>query len=262
MTTRPHFDDLNRRYAETDWVSEYQRLWAIFNHWFVAHIGSPQDRHCIESLKSDANTSRWVARIIEDSRIQRPQRVTEGFAGAHPRFVANNVISCLFRDTMKSPVIEPRINYPWRAGTESRVRPTNSLALDDDTFIKAYRSHAEFLYQNMTFNLTFLQTLELIGVYSTGCCFYRDTPSTSEAVQYGTQLINKFRSINELSTLVSLAESQNITSIAEDTIEMLYNVRNTAIHGDLDFLIKEDNLAAKSASEALDSLIQDIRDNW
>jgi len=262
MITRPHFDDLNRRYAETDWVSEYQRLWAIFNNWFVAHIGISQDRQCIEQLKIDPNTSRWVARIIEDFRIKRPQRITEGFAGAHPRFVANNVISCLFRDTSKSPIIEPRINYPWRTGTELRVKLTNSIALDDETFIKAYRSHAEFLDHNMTFDLTLLQTLELVGVFSTGCCFYRDTPSTSEPKHYGDQLINKFRSINELSTLVSLADSQNITSITEDTIEMLYNVRNTAIHGDLDFLVKEDNLAAKSASEALDSLIQDIRDNW
>ena len=55
--TRPHFDDLNRRYAETDWVSEYQRLWAIFNHWFVAHIGNSQDRHCIEALKAFPETT-------------------------------------------------------------------------------------------------------------------------------------------------------------------------------------------------------------
>jgi hypothetical protein len=38
MTSRPHFDDLNRRYSETDWVSEFQRLWAIFNHWLFCML--------------------------------------------------------------------------------------------------------------------------------------------------------------------------------------------------------------------------------
>jgi len=262
MTTRPHFEDLNRRYAETDWVSEYQRLWAIFNHWFAAHVGSSQDRPCIENIKSDQETTIWVNRIIEESKIKRPQRIADGLDGSHPRFAANNVLSRLFRDTINSPVIEPRINYPWRAGTERRVKKTNAIALDEDMFIKAYRSHGEMLQENMTFDLTFHQTLELVGVHATGCCFYRDTPSTLEPVYCANQMVNKFRSIPELNVLVSLVDSQEITTIAQDTIEMLYNIRNTAIHGSLDFLIRADNLAAKSACEALGSLIQDIRDNW
>lgn len=262
MTTRLNFDDLNRRYVETDWVSEYQRLWAIFNHWFVAHIGNSQDRHCIENIKSLPETTRWVNRIIEVSKIKRPQRTSDGLDGSHPRFSANNVISRLFRDTINSPVIEPRINYPWRAGTESRVKKSNAIALNEDMFIKAYRAHGIMLYENMTFNLTFHQTLELVGVHATGCCFYRDTPSTLESEYCANKMVDKFRDIPELNVLMSLVESQEITTISNDVIETLYNIRNTAIHGSLDFLIKADNLAAKSACESLDSLIQDIRDNW
>lgn len=262
MTTRPHFDDLNRRYAETDWVSEYQRLWAIFNHWFIAHIGSPQDRHCIQALKALPETTRWVERIVEESRIKRPQRVSDGFDGSHPRFAANNVISHLFRETMNSPVIEPRINYPWRRGREPRIRASNAIALDEHSFILGYRAHGEILKENMTFELTFHQTLELVGVHATGCCFYRNTPSTLQSQYCAIQMIDKFRAIPALNNMVSLYESTNITTLTEDTIEMLYNVRNTAIHGSLDFLEETDNSAAKAASEALDSLIQDIRDNW
>lgn len=262
MTTRPHFDDLNRRYAETDWVSEYQRLWAIFNHWLVAHIGNTQDRHCIENLKTLPETTNWIYRIIEESKIKRAQRITDGLDGSHPRFSANNVLSRLFRDTMSSPFIEPRINYPWRSGTESRVKKSNAIALSEDMFIKAYRAHGVMLQENMTFDLTFHQTLELVGIYATGCCFYRDTPSTLGAEYCANQMVDKFRTIPELNILVSLVDSQDTTSISQDVIEMLYNVRNTAIHGSLDFLIREDNLAAKSACESLDSLIQDIRDNW
>lgn len=262
MTTRPHFDDLNRRYAETDWVSEYQRLWAIFNHWFVSQTGNSNDRNCIEAIKSYTETSRWAERIIDESKIKRPPRVSDGLDGSHPRFAANNVISNLIRETKRSAVIEPRINYPWRAGSEVRVRISNAIALDEGSFIKAYRAHGTMLEENMSFELTFHQTLELVGIYATGCCFYRDTPSTTESEYYGIQMIDKCRSITELQELVSLCDSTDVTRIHQDTIEYLYNVRNTAMHGELDFLIEVDNSAAKAACEALDSLIRDIRDNW
>ena len=262
MTSRSHFDDLNRRYVETDWVSEYQRLWAIFNHWFITHIGNTQDRHCIEAQKALPEMTSWTARVIEESRVKRPQRTSDGLDGSHPRFAANNVISALFRDAINSPVIQPRINYPWQSGAEPRVRIINALAIGEDMFIKAYRAHGVMLQENMTFNLTFHQTLELVGVYATGCCFYRHTPSTLESNYCAKQMVDKFRLIPELNLLVALADSTDVTNLTQDTIEMLYNVRNTAMHGSLDFLVKKDNLAAKSACEALDSLIQDIRDNW
>jgi len=262
MSTRPHFDDLNRRYSETDWVSEYQRLWAIFNHWLVVHVGNSQDRHCIETLKQLPETKVWIDRIIEESSFKRTHRNTEGLANSLPRFTADNVISRLFRDTINSPVIEPRITYPWRPGTESRVRETNSIAIDEEAFMLGYKAHGILLYENMVYDLTFHQTLELGGIHTTGCCFYLATPSTQDAKIYFEHLIDKFRSIPELSKVVSLFDSTQTTTIVEDTIEMLYNVRNTAMHGSLDFLITEDNSAARSASEALDSLIQDIRDNW
>ena len=75
-------------------------------------------------------------------------------------------------------------------------------------------------------------------------------------------MIDKCRSITELHELVSLYDSSDVTTIHHDTIELLYSVKNTAIHGDLDFLIESDNSSARAACEALDSLLQDIRDNW
>jgi len=40
MPKPAHYLDLARRYREVDWVSEFQRLWAIFNHWLIAHIST------------------------------------------------------------------------------------------------------------------------------------------------------------------------------------------------------------------------------
>lgn len=112
MPNRPHFNDLNRRYREADWVSEFQRLWAIFNHWYKTHVGNDQDRACIEAIKTAPELVQWVDDIVSTSAGTRPDRLVDGYAGSFPRFASNNVLSHMFRAAGESPVIEPRINFP------------------------------------------------------------------------------------------------------------------------------------------------------
>jgi hypothetical protein len=262
MTSRPHFDDLNRRYSETDWVSEFQRLWAIFNHWLVLHVEKTQDRECIESLKTREEISTWITRIIRESQTKRTQRIADGVIGSILKFRENNSISRMFRDVSASSVIEPRLNYPWRPGVEKRIRKITSIAISEDMFVKAYRVHGVFLQDNMDFDLTLHQTLELVGVFGTGCCFYRNIPPSTGNKSKARELVNAFRAIPKLADFVSMIDSVETSSIVNDTIETLYNVRNTAMHGSLDFLDQQDNQAAHSACDVLNSLIQDIRDNW
>jgi len=130
VVTRPHFTDLRRRYREADWVSEFQRLWAIFNHWLVAHVGNHQDRVCIEHLKAEPDLTRWIDEVIQSTAYNMPHRVTDGYGGSYPRFAADNEISYFFRAVAASPVVKPRINRPWRAGTEPRVQKTHAITLD------------------------------------------------------------------------------------------------------------------------------------
>lgn len=266
MTSRPHFEDLRRRYREADWVSEFQRLWAIFNHWLVAHVGKTKDRDCIEDLKSSSELTRWVNNIVERTAVKRPHRVTEGFGGSYPRFTSNNEISILFRAVAESPTIEPRINYPWRAGTEPRVQPTNAIVLSGTQFRSAYEAHAEALgsVTGITYDLTLHQTLPFLGVDASGCCFYKCNQTTDppENIHFAGDVLNRFRSRDELQSLVNLINSSSSTDLASDVIETLYNVRNTAMHGSLDFLNEQDNAAARAGYDALDSLIRDIRDRW
>jgi len=59
-----------------------------------------------------------------------------------------------------------------------------------------------------------------------------------------------------------MIESADPTNLASDVVETLYNVRNVAMHGSLDFLNEQDNAAARTAYDLLDSLIRDIRDRW
>lgn len=265
--SRPHFDDLKRRYREADWVSEYQRLWAIFNHWLFARSGHKTDRECIEALKSDSNPELWVKLVIRNSTYNYPHRVTDGYGGSYPRFAANNEISRFFRAAQESPVFEPRINWPWRKGTETRVRETNAITLTRIQFRAAYDVHANVLAseEGMVHNDTLHQVLPALGVQATGCCFYRAPIPVGVAASTNSLAkltLRGFRAESSLSPLVSLADAINPTPLAADIIENLYNLRNVAMHGSLDFLIENDNAAARAGYDLLDSLIRDIRNRW
>ena len=266
VAPRPHFTDLRRRYREADWVSEFQRLWAIFNHWLVAHVGNHQDRVCIEHLKTEPDLTRWIDDIIRVTAYNFPHRVTDGYGGSYPRFAADNEISSFFRAVAASPVVEPRINHPWRAGTEPKVRVTHAITLDRVQFRAAYEAHAQVLEEGIAgFDLTIHQTLPALGVQTTGCCFYRgpvDTGLPAGTTVYANRMVDLFRAAPPLAELVHMIESADPTNLASDVVETLYNVRNVAMHGSLDFLNEQDNAAARTAYDLLDSLIRDIRDRW
>lgn len=268
MPRPQHFINLERKFQETNSVSEYQRLWSIFNNWLVAHIGNSQDRQCIEAFKSLPETKIWISDIIANSTVATPHRVTDGLQGSRPRFNSNNVISKLFRECSKSNTVEPRINYPWRPGTESRVRQSNAITLNEAEFVLAYRCHGKMLYDEISYpGISFHQSLEVLGVYGTGCCFYRDVPNSdttfpTNSAHYSALMVDIMRTKPQLSQLVQLIDSTTISTIENDTIELLYNVRNTAVHGTLDYLDGNDNSAARAASDCLSSLLKDIKQNW
>lgn len=267
MTTRPHFADLSRRYREADWVSEFQRLWAIFNYWLSAHTGKQKDRDCIEALKADSDLEAWVARVLSASEYKRPHNVSEGYGGSHPRFTADNVISVFFRAAHRSLVLEPRINWPWRVGADQHVRETNAIVLDEIQFRAAYVAHAEALgsFQGMGHSATLHEILVPLGVSSTGCCFFRRTSPaqvSADANALAKITLPYLRSDNSLVELIHLTDSQSPTELSSDVVETLYNLRNVAIHGSLDFLLDTENAAARAGYDLLDSLIRDIRDHW
>lgn len=267
MATRANFNDLKRRYREADWVSEYQRLWAIFNHWLVAEAGQTNDRACIENLKANPQIRIWIENVVSRSAYNRPYRVTDGYGGSYPRFAANSEISRFFRAAEGSPALAPRLNWPWHPGTESRVHQSHAITLTHDQFRDAYDAHHNVLASpsGITYDETLHQVLPALGVGATGCCFYRipvpsgTTPAPSALAQ---MTLVQFRTVSSLVGLVSMIDSAASTTLDEDVVETLYNLRNVAMHGALDFLREEDNAAARAGYDLLDSLIRDIRDRW
>jgi hypothetical protein len=267
VATRPHFDDLRRRYREADWVSEYQRLWAIFNHWFFAHTGQQNDRRCLESLKSSPELTSWIDNVIQASAYNYPHRITDGYGGSYPRFAADNVISLFFRASQTSPTLEPRINRPWRPGSDQRVRSTHALTLTREQFRNAYDAHhrALALPDGILFDETLHQILPALAIGATGCCFYRVTTpaSISSNTRALAQLtLQELRTVGTLRELVYLIDSSTPTYLGADVIETLYNLRNIAVHGALDFLQERDNAVARAGYDLLDSLIHNVRDRW
>jgi len=205
--------------------------------------------------------------VIHASAYNYPHRVTDGYGGSYPRFAADNVISVFFRAAESSPTLEPRINRPWRTGSDRRVRQTHALTLTREQFRDAYDAHHRALDSpvGMVFDETLHQVLPALGVGATGCCFYRVAPpiSISSATRALAQLtLQELRTVTTLSGLVSLIESNTQTEFGADILEMLYNLRNIAIHGALDFLQERDNAAARAGYDLLDSLIRNVRERW
>jgi hypothetical protein len=267
MTSKPHFDDLRRRYREADWISEYQRLWAIFNHWFFAYTGQQNDRGCLDYLKKATELSTWIDDVIQASAYNYPHRVTDGYGGSYPRFAADNVISLFFRAAETSPTLEPRIQWPWRPGSEQRVRQTHALTLTREQFRDTYDAHHRALASpaGMVFDETLHQVLPALGVGATGCCFYRVTPPASISLEtraLAKLTLQELRTVTTLNGMVSLIDSNTPTDIGTDILETLYNLRNIAVHGTLDFLQERDNAAARAGYDLLDSLIRNVRDRW
>lgn len=266
MTTRPHFDDLRRRHVETDWVSELQRLWAIFNHWFRSEYSLATDRGNIEEIKADPRLSAFVEKVIQETPYYLiPYRVTDGYGGAYPRFATNNVISRFFRGIVMSPALEPEINLPWRPSSAARPpRSTNTITLTSEEFREVYFHHSDLLATSeyMVVDATLHQTFFAIGVRSTGCCFWRIDPVAVPEVPaaFGQDFVRKCSTVSAFFNLLS--STDDLTSIESDMIETLYQARNGAVHGILDFLVPGDNAAARASCDLLDTLIQDIKSNW
>ena len=190
----------------------------------------------------------------------------DGYVGGYPRFAADNEISLFFRAAPESVVVEPRINRPWRPGSEPRVRITNAITLSQEQFLKAYRAHAQVLEEGIgQFDLTIDQTLPALGIHATGCCFYNgeiDATLPAGSLHWANRMVEVFETKPELGELVNLVRSENKTTLENDVMETLYNVRNVAMHGSLDFLNEKDNAIARAAFDLLDSLIRDVREHW
>ncbi|MCP4504240.1 MAG: hypothetical protein GY822_30330 [Deltaproteobacteria bacterium] len=266
-SSQSHFDDLRRRYRETDWVSELQRLWAIFNHWFAAEYSTVNyDRAQIELLKLDPRLSVFVYGIIEATPyFDAPHRITDGFGGAYPRFATDNVLSSFFRDVRKSPRLEPAINYPWRSSNAQKPpHLTTTIVLSREEFRECYlkfnavSASSEFIPHRATLH----QLLGVAGVASTGCCFWRCDPVPIQGVPlaFANAFFAASTTIPTFHEFATATPDQ--TTLEVDLVETLYQARNAAMHGSLDFLIPGDNAAARGACDFLDALLQDIRDNW
>ena len=264
MPKLPHDLDLTRRYREIDWVSEFQRLWAIFNHWLVAQTACRGDRDALEAFKREPRLHAWLDRHIAANAYPRPSSAADGYAGSYPQFAADNAISRFFRATQASPALATRISWHWRPSQEQRVRPIAAVTVSEDQFRALYALHARVLTEFMEVDLTLHQTLAHLGISATGCCFFPRVAPAAPAPRttFASRLLALMKTEPQLAELVSLAEVTAPSKVSEDLMESLYNLRNVAMHGSLDFLVASDNAAARAGYDVLDLIIQDIRDSW
>lgn len=265
-TTRPHFADLDRRYREVDWIAEFQRLWAIFNHWLKQQTNRCTDRDCIEALKTEPLLATWINDTVTRSSYARAPDVAGGYGDSYPRFAANSELSFFFRAAERSQILEPRLAFPWRNGTDPRVRVINTVILSEHEFRALYEAHASVLSSEagIVYSHTLHEILPALGVGSNGCCFYRipQTTPTPSVAALGQLTLHHLNQDGRSARFLDLISVQAPTLFSSDVIETLYNLRNVAVHGELDFLNASDNAVARAGYDLLESLIRDIRSRW
>lgn len=96
----------------------------------------------------------------------------------------------------------------------------------------------------------------------TGSCFYRDNFPSSTATgvqsQYFQQCWTEMDKENKLKILSEPKASPIRNGLHSDLIEMLYIVRNAAVHGELDYLDEKNNQTARTGLTLLNALIKNI----
>lgn len=265
MASESHFDDLRRRYREVDYVSEFQRNWAIFNHWFKERYSAATGRDGIDALKSDDRLVRVLMDLIDQGV---DQIVASTIHSKHSKtfyyFSCTDPISSFVAAFFTSTTLSGCANlFGENAGF--KVRPTNTIALTSDQFRRAYTEHIGLHSNIMTYGSIeddLRETLGILGVFYTGRAFYRDTPKKpSEPVAnfFAQDVLTAFRSTPELTELVKLIDEPSPAPLTSDVVEMIYTTRNAAIHGSLDFLVDEDNRAARAALDVIEIILRAVR---
>lgn len=100
---------------------------------------------------------------------------------------------------------------------------------------------------------------EIGQIRHVGSCFYGQ-PQVASAMQ--SRLYDAFWNSIEndahLATLLDLKKSTHKPDICSDVLEMLYLVRNNAVHGMLDFVDKTHNAVSRSGVFLLQAIIEKL----
>lgn len=258
-----HNHELARRYLGIDYVAEFQRHWSYLNRWFRIEFSTNTDRDGVEQLKTDVRVERAISILRDQGHSPLIQGRISGNDNRHGdvdiyRYSTPTPLSAFVTACFDADPIAAAINL-FNPANENQVRGTATIALEPGPFIDLYRSVTapsdRFMDQPM---MSVEEALSMKQISFSGAMFYRDPivgPLPADRRPYAEACWQSITSNPALTELADLGRSSIGIGLHHDILEMVYIVRNAAVHGDLDFLAPSHNEVARTALTVLDGLV-------
>lgn len=158
-------------------------------------------------------------------------------------------------------IIGPRLN-PLGKTNKEKVHPTTTIHITLTQYRKLHRYRGQALEAYMDVEDKGISSiLAFGGITSIGSCFFRDPLQSLPADpdrHFFEHCWSLIEADQDLQMLNNLRLFNAIADLPADIIEMLYLVRNAAVHGDLDFLDTSNNGVARSGLFLLNEIIAEI----
>lgn len=253
--------ELARRYREIDFVAEFQKYWAYFNKWFMTQTGAANDRVGINALKTDPIITRILTGLFneghENARLFGSDRTERDLYD----FLTENRVSGFVRACWECALIRDKINLFNRL-PDSGVRATGTVNISIEVWRDIYTicRGVEAEVYNLDKKWGGMNKLfEYSKISNVGSAFFKDLtlpdPGLNPLLQECWQGIESDQSYADI---VALRDWSATPGVVPDLMEMLYLVRNHAMHGELDFVDESHNAVSSAGLFLLQGIIEAI----
>jgi len=223
----------------------------------------------IFKLNNRNELDKWTARISSYSGQSGINQYS--YREIYSRYQSESLISNLFK---AAQVLPTPSHGTFHSKGDNTIKKTKSLTiLKQEALLVAHKIYREeFSSESGILHQTkFYDALNNLNIEMTGSLLYRTKPVLEIAREryapFAAQILHEFRKEKDLEALVDLIDErdENIKSLSSETVDLLYSLRHRAVHGELDFLEKTHNHAARMAYDLLETLIVAIindKENW
>ena len=244
-----HNSDLERRYREIDFVSELQKYWAYFDKWLKEETHETEDRAAVDKLKNISKVQDIIQNLLDEGRGQI--RDNDLLSRDYQTYLSDNDATNFVKYSWVCPVIRDSLNL-FNPNIIDRVRGTGTIHLTHEEYLKMYHlvRAQEGSQEGIGYHSLIDDLYSYAGITRVGSCFFRDSVTrTANTNLYYESCWQKIvdNKDPDLGIIRDLRASPYNPGIYSDIIEMLYQVRCKAVHGDLDFVNKSHNDVSKSA---------------
>lgn len=216
--------------AKTIYFPHFSGIWTSFNAWYNDFITSGNDRDKINVIKTSPPSQlvRSFEKIADNhsdslARLARtePDKMTKGFI----QYSFENALTRLYKFAFSNQIIKSTLdNFIINQNIRSIYLPANKFQ-----YIYRYVRNFEDSQARITYSSVSIQDLlDDYGISSKGSIFYNDPAKINKS--------SKTLPARQIETFVTTELKFDLGIVQEslfaDTLEILYQIRNSCVHGD------------------------------